>query len=255
MRLADSHAHLSDGRFDADRDAVLQRAREAGVALILDVGYDVTSSEQAVALAQAGEGVWAAAGVHPHDASALDATALGRLRELARQPRVLAIGETGLDFYRDLSPREAQRQAFEAHLGVAAEVGKPVLVHSRETYDEVLAILQHWKGQVGAVLHCYDGDRDMLGRALDLGLYISLAGTVTYERDERLREIACLVPLDRLLIETDCPYLAPAPYRGRRNEPAYVAHVAQGVARARGMTLEELAEATFQNAEAFLGLA
>jgi TatD DNase family protein len=255
VHLADTHAHLADAQFDADREAVLARARDAGVSLVVDVGFDLASSERCVSLAGSTTGVWAAVGVHPHDAGALDDEALARLGRLARESRVVAIGETGLDFHRDHSPRAAQHGAFEAHLALAAEVGKPALVHSRDAYPEVLAALARQQGRVRAVLHCYSGGTAALRQALDLGLYISLAGTVTYSRAEEVREVARLVPLDRLLIETDCPYLAPVPRRGRRNEPAYVVYVAQAVAEQRGLASEALAEATFQNAEGFLGLA
>jgi len=255
VRLADTHAHLADAQLDGDLAEVLARARESGVSLIVDVGYDLASSERCASGAADTPGMWAAVGVHPHDASSLGDEALARLRQLACEPRVIAIGETGLDFYRNRSPREEQQRAFEAQLALAADLGKPALVHSREAHSEVLATLARWQGRVRAVLHCFSGDAAMLGQALDLGLFISLAGTVTYPRAQQVREVARLVPLERLLIETDCPYLAPVPRRGGRNEPANVAYVAQAVAAARGLAPEELAEVTFQNAEAFLGLA
>jgi len=254
LRLADTHAHLSDESFDADRDAVLRRAQAAGVALTVDVGADLASSEKATALAASCEMVRAAVGVHPHDASSFGEGELAVLRELAGNPRVVAIGEIGLDFYRDVSPRQRQRDAFEVQLALAGELRKPVLVHCRDAYAEVLESLHRWQGRIRGVLHCFSGTEQTLFQALDQGLSISLAGPVTYPRAERTREIARLVPAERLLVETDCPYLAPVPKRGKRNEPAYLTHVLDAIAQARGVRAEDLAETTFENAEGFFGL-
>ncbi len=254
--LVDTHAHLDFNKFDGDREAVLRRAREAGVTTILTVGVDLPSSRRAVELAARYEGVYAAVGVHPHDAKSLDGAALAALRDLARRPQVVAVGEIGLDFYRDLSPRDVQRRAFRAQLAWAAKLGKPVIIHDREAHDEVLSILTDWAaglrgspltGRAG-VLHTFSGDREMAERAIELGFYLSISGPVTYKNARRLSEIVAALPLDRLLVETDCPFLAPHPHRGKRNEPAYVRLVAERVAELQNVTLDELAEATTANA-------
>ncbi|MCX7681428.1 MAG: TatD family hydrolase [Anaerolineae bacterium] len=250
--LVDSHAHLSFAQFDADRDAVIRRAREAGVTAILEVGADLESSRAAVALAERYTFIYATVGVHPHDATALTPGALAELRALASHPKVVAIGEIGLDYYRDLSPRDVQRRAFEAQLALAAD-GRPVVIHCREALDEVLAILRGWKGS--GVMHSYSGGPGRLDEVLALGFCVSLSGPVTFPKSERLRAVAAAVPLDRLLVETDCPYLTPEPYRGRRNEPAYVRYVVEAVARARGLSAEAVARATAENARRlFAGL-
>ncbi len=247
MRLVDSHAHLDFPQFDADREAVIERAREAGLVAILNVGTDLASSRAAVALADRYDFIYAAVGVHPHDAKTVTPAVLEDLRELARHPKVVAIGEIGLDYYRDLSPRPVQRRVFAQQLALAAELGLPVVVHSREAHDDVLAALQDWQG-VGGVLHSYSGGPERLEEVMALGFSIGLSGPVTFRKAHRLRAVAAAVPLDRLLVETDCPYLTPVPYRGRRNEPAYVRYVAEAVARARGVSVEDVARATTENA-------
>lgn len=255
MRLTDTHVHLTDRRFDRDRQAVLERARRAGVLRMINVGADPASSRAAVALAVEHEGIWATVGVHPHYVDALEEPAWDGLAELAARPDVVAVGETGLDFYRDLSPRPVQHEAFERHLDLAETLGKPAVIHTRDAQREVLEHLAARRGRLRAVLHCYSGGGEALGAALDLGLYISIAGPITYGAGGPLWEVARAVPEDRLLIETDCPYLTPAPLRGKRNEPAYITLVAEAVAEARGVAAEELAEVTFVNAESFFGLA
>lgn len=260
--FVDAHAHLDFPEFDADRPAVIQRARAAGVAAILNVGADLPSSRQAVALADQYDLVYAAVGMHPHDAKKLDGATLAEFRDLARHPKVVAVGEIGLDFYRNLSPPEVQRRAFHAQLAWAAQLGKPVIIHDREAHREVLAMLTDWAaglqdsplaGRLG-VLHTFSGDQAMAERAVELGFYISISGPVTYPNARRLAEIVKALPLDRLLIETDCPFLTPHPYRGRRNEPAYVRLVAERVAELRGMSVEELAQATMASARRLLGI-
>ncbi|MGC9333277.1 MAG: TatD family hydrolase, partial [Anaerolineae bacterium] len=233
--LVDTHAHLDHARFDGDRDAVLDRALEAGVAAIVTIGADLPSSRQAVELAARYERVYAAVGMHPHDARKLDGAALVELRELGQRPKVVAVGEIGLDFYRDLSPRDVQRRAFQAQLAWAARLGKPVVIHDRDAHEPVMEILAAWagalsgsrlEGRVG-VLHTFSGDLLMAERAIELGFYISVSGPVTYHNARQLPDIVRALPLDRLLVETDCPFLAPHPYRGKRNEPAYTVHTAR----------------------------
>jgi len=257
--LVDAHAHLDDRAFAADREAVIARAVAAGVSRILTVGVDLPSSRAAVALAENYPAVYAAVGLHPHDARKWhEATGL-ELRALAQHPRVVAIGETGLDFYRNLSPREAQIAAFRAQLALADEVGLPVIIHDREAHGEVMAILREWLIQVRSprsavpppargVLHAFSGDLAMAEEISRLGFFIALGGPLTFANARRPMEIARQLPLDRLLIETDCPYLTPEPFRGRRNEPAYVRYVAERLAQIRAQPVEIVAKATTQNA-------
>lgn len=245
MRLTDSHAHLDFRQFDADRDAVIARAREAGLVAILNVGTDLASSRAAVALAEKQDFIYAAVGFHPHDAKHVNARVLDQLRVLTRYPKVVAIGEIGLDYYRDRSPRPTQRQAFADQLALAAELELPVIVHSREAHDDVMEQLRGWKGS--GVLHSYSGGPERLEEVLELGFYVSISGPVTFPRADRLRKVAEIVPLERLLVETDCPFLTPVPRRGRRNEPALVRHVVEAVARARDVPAETVAQATADN--------
>lgn len=261
--LVDSHCHLDSAQFDADRPVVLARAIESGVTHIINPGVDVPSSRAAVNLAQQHASIYAAVGVHPHDAKTLDASGLEELKRLAGLPKVVAIGEIGLDFYRNLSPPEVQRRAFRAQLDLAAELGLPVIIHDRDAHDEVLAILRDWalhaprstlNGQAG-VLHSFSGDWTLAQRALELGFYIGISGPVTYPNASRLREVARAVPIERLLIETDAPYLTPHPHRGQRNEPVNVRRVAQALADIKSLTLEQVITRTGTNARALFGLA
>jgi TatD DNase family protein len=259
--LVDSHCHLDLPQFDADRDAVIARMAEGGVRYAINPGVDLASSHVAVALAQQHECIYAAVGIHPHDAKTLDAVALKELKQLAASPRVVAVGEIGLDYYRDLSPRDVQRRAFEAQLELAAELGLPVIVHDRDAHADMLATLRHWcsslvtrHSSVG-VLHSFSGDVTMAEQAVAMGFYIGVSGPVTYKNAYRLRDVVRAVPLERLLIETDAPYLTPHPHRGQRNEPAYVRRVAQAVADVRGLTLEQVAAQTTANAGVLFGLA
>ena len=247
--LTDSHCHLDDRQFRRDQRQVLERARQEGVDTIVCVGYDLPSSREVVALAEKHEGLYAVVGVHPHDAREVDEDTYRDLERLAQSPRVVAIGEMGLDYYRDLSPRQTQQQVFRRQIQLARRLQKPVVVHDREAHQEVMRILREEKAaEVGGVLHCFSGSWEMAQECLKLGFYISLAGPVTYHNARRPQEIACRVPLDRLLLETDAPYLTPEPLRGRRNEPANVRLVAEKIAALRGISLEELAAATTANA-------
>ncbi|MBN1660884.1 MAG: TatD family hydrolase [Anaerolineae bacterium] len=254
--LIDTHAHLDFHQFDHDRDAVLRRARDAGVRTIITIGTDVATSRAAVNLAARYAGLFATVGMHPHDAKALDGEALAALRDLGRRPEVVAIGEIGLDFYRDRSPHDVQRRAFRAQLAWAAALGKPVVIHDRDAHDEVMSILVDWAaglkrtplaGRAG-VLHTFSGDVSMARRALAAGFYISVSGPVTYKNARDLPDVVRTVPLDRLLVETDCPFLAPEPHRGKRNEPAYVSFVASRIADLKGVPIDQVARATTENA-------
>lgn len=252
MSLVDSHAHLDARCFDGDRREVLARAATAGVAWIINAGADIASSFAGVALAERYPCIYAAAGVHPHNATKLTEETLAALAKLAHHPKVVAIGEIGLDFYRDLSPRPQQRAAFRQQLDLARRVCKPVIVHSRDAHTETMEILTNWaagSGHPGAVLHCFSGDLAVAEQAVALGFFIGVAGPVTFQNARQLPETVRRLPLDRLLVETDCPYLSPYPYRGQRNEPAYVRLVAERIAEIKGLDLSEIAAATTVNAQ------
>jgi len=256
--LVDSHAHLDFSQFDRDRAQVLERAWATGLVAIVNAGADLRSSRAGVELSQKQARVFASVGFHPHDAKDLTADALAELESLARSPKVVAIGEIGLDFYRDLSPRPIQRKAFEAQLALASRLGKPVIVHDRDAHSEVMAILREWARGVPqsekGVLHCFSGNIEMAQEAVEMGFLISIAGPVTYPNSRKLPEIAAALPLKKLLIETDCPYLTPHPHRGKRNEPAYVTLVAEAVALHRGIPVAEVARATAANTARLFGL-
>jgi TatD DNase family protein len=233
--VIDSHCHLDDPRFDPDREAVLQRARAAGLTLALAI--------DAVGLAESVPWLYATAGVHPHEAS--DA-ALEAVEDRARHPKVLAVGEIGLDYHYDHAPRPVQREVFAAQLAIARRAGKPVVIHTREAWADTVSILRaEWDGT--GVMHCFSGSWEEAVEALDLGFCISFAGILTFPKAAPLRETAARLPLDRLLIETDAPYLAPVPHRGKRNEPAYVVHTAQALAEARRAPFEEVVAQTTAN--------
>ena len=253
LELFDTHAHLHVPEFDADRAEMMARARQAGVTRMLTIGTEVPTSRAAVALAESEPGVWAAVGVHPHDAAAAEADVLTEIERLAGGPRVVAVGEIGLDFFRNLSPREVQERVFRHCVGLARRVRKPVVVHCRDAHAEVLAILaEEPVSEAGGIMHCFSGDVAIARRCLDLGLLISLAGPVTYPNARALPEVARFVPGDRLVIETDCPFLPPQGYRGKRNEPAYLALTAARVAELRGEPLEDFARRASDNARRLL---
>jgi len=253
LELFDTHAHLHFPEFDADRAEMMARARQAGVTRMLTIGTEVPTSRAAVALAESEPDVWAAVGVHPHDAAEADADVLTEIERLAGGPRVVAVGEIGLDFFRNLSPREAQERVFRHCIGLARRVRKPVVVHCREAHAEVLAILAEERvSEAGGIMHCFSGDVAIARRCLDLGLLISLAGPVTYPNARALPEVARFVPAGRLVIETDCPFLPPQGYRGKRNEPAYLALTAARVAELRGEPLEDFARRASDNARRVL---
>jgi TatD DNase family protein len=248
-QLFDTHAHLHFPDFADDFAAVLDRARAAGVRGMVTIGTDVETSRAAIAIAAREPDVWAAVGIHPHDAADADDAALAEIARLASAPRVVAIGEMGLDYFRNLSPRDAQVRCFEAQLALARRAGKPVLVHCRDAHDDTLATLARaGVDAVGGIMHCFSGDADIARRCLDLGMTISIAGPVTYRNARTLPDVVRLVPADRLVVETDCPYLPPQPYRGKRNEPAYVAITAARVAELRGEPLDTLGAVMAANA-------
>ncbi len=248
--LIDSHAHVDGPEFDGDRDEVLARARAAGVERIVVIGAvgDPSSAERSVALAERDDRVWATVATHPHDVEKMTADWWAVHERLAPHPRVVAIGETGLDYYYDHSPRQAQQEAFARFIDLARRVGKPVVCHIRDAHEDARAILaEHRAGELGVVIHCFTGTPDDAAAYAEAGYYVSFSGIVTYKTAQPLRDSVPRVPRDRLLIETDCPYLAPIPKRGKRNEPAFLTHTAEVVAAAAGMSFEELAAQTTAN--------
>lgn len=256
----DSHAHIDGEEYDLDRDEVVRRAREAGVCAILNVGTGDPHSgalERAVKVAEEYSDVYAAIGVHPHDARLFDQAAAERLLALVKKSaRVIAWGEIGLDYHYDHSPRDVQREVFAWQLRLARQARLPVIIHSRAADEDTVNILRaEWTGAAeGGVMHCFGGGRWMMEQVVELGFMISFAGNLTFKKAEALREAALHVPLERLLIETDCPYLTPVPYRGRRNEPAHVVEVARFLAEIHGTSTEEMGRRTAGNFISFFGL-
>jgi TatD DNase family protein len=286
--LIDSHTHMDMLEFDADREGVLRRARESGIAAVVTIGIDIASSEAAIALAEKHSDVFATVGIHPHDASKVTDADIARLEELAEHPRVVAVGEIGLDFYRNRSSKESQVESFKRQLEIASKLGLPVVIHSRNARDEVFEILrkyalsrrqppvspnlggndvntgdtpispgrrnpapllqvtEHDIEPIG-VLHCFSGDADLGRKYIDMGFLLSFAGPVTYPKSSAAN-VAKEMPIDKMLTETDCPFLAPQAHRGKRNEPAYVSYVAAKIAEVKGMSPESVAEITSANA-------
>jgi TatD DNase family protein len=255
--LVDSHAHIQAPEFADDLDGVIQRAKEAGVEKIVVVGGagELGSNRKAVDLARSYPGLFATVGMHPHDARIVSEEDLEGLKDLTKEPKVVAVGETGLDFYYDHSPRQVQVELFCRFIHLARETGLPLVVHNREAEREVAELLRgEGQGEVRGVIHCFTGRFEAARDFLDLGFYLSFSGIITFKNAEALREVLARLPLEKILVETDSPYLAPVPYRGKRNEPAFVRLVAETMARVRGLTLEEVAEATKQNSERLFGL-
>jgi TatD DNase family protein len=256
MRLFDTHAHLHFPDYADDLDAVLERARGAGVRGMVTIGTDRESNQAVVEMARRVPDVWATVGIHPHDAGDAGEADFAEMEKLARsEAKVVGFGEMGLDFYRNLSPPEAQREVFRRQISMARELGKPLVIHCRDAHDETLAILAEERArEIGGVMHCFSGDVQIARRCLDLGLFISLAGPVTYKNARALPEVARFIPEDRLVVETDCPYLPPTPHRGKRNEPAYVALTADFVAGLRGVSPDALGAAVTANASTLFGI-
>jgi TatD DNase family protein len=246
----DSHAHLEMKEFDPDRPQVIERAWGRDLTGIITIGTDLNTSRQALALARTYSKIWAAVGVHPHEAADFNLEILPRLAGLAKDPLVVAIGEIGLDFYRNLSPQKEQRKTFRHLIRLAREVDLPVIIHDREAHREILTILKEEKArEIGGVFHCFSGDWEMAKEVLALNFSISITGAVTYKKATVLEEVVRRVPLESLLLETDAPFLSPHPFRGKRNEPAYLVHTAEHVARLRGIAPDELSRAVLKNTE------
>jgi TatD DNase family protein len=254
--LIDSHTHLYDPAFDADRDEVMRRARDAGVRAAVSIGCDLDTSRRAVELADRTEMVYATIGVHPHEVRHMDDTTLAQLRIMAGHEKVVGYGEIGLDYYYLHSPKETQQQQFRLQIKLAKTLGLPIVVHSRDAKEDTLAILnEEGAGAVGGVLHCFTGDIETARAAIEMNFYISFSGVLTFANARALREVARALPLDRVMIETDCPYLAPVPHRGRRNEPAYIRLTARTLAELHSFqNPDEVTKITADNAARLFGL-
>jgi len=254
VMLIDSHTHLEMEDFDGDRDAVVERARQAGVEFMITVGTSITYCRKALDLASRYGEVYVAVGIHPHDVKDIDDGTYDELRKLVAMEKVVAYGEIGLDFFRDLSPRQVQMERFGEQLELAEEVDLPVIIHDREAHREILDMLGSRRERLRGVIHCFSGDLTMARQCLDLGFSISVPGTVTFDKATELQRVVQYVPLEFLLVETDAPYLAPQPYRGKRNEPAYVVKTAAKIAELKGLSWEEVACQTTKNAKTLFGL-
>ncbi|MCX7918602.1 MAG: YchF/TatD family DNA exonuclease [bacterium] len=250
----DSHVHLDDPKYTSDREAVIHRAFDTGVNWLIQIGTDIPSDEFAIQLAEQYPTIYATVSIHPHDANAFDESSYIKLRTLAQHPKVVAIGETGLDYHYDFSPREIQRTVFRRLMELAAELNKPVVIHSRAANRDTLHILTEYQGKVTGVMHCFSGDELMMKECIQLGYYISIAGPVTYPNSARLQELVKKIPIPRLSIETDSPYLAPQSYRGKRNEPAYVIDIAKKIAELRGLTASDIGRIAAINAKLLFGI-
>ncbi|MDR7869663.1 MAG: TatD family hydrolase [Tissierellaceae bacterium] len=251
----DSHSHLDDERFDGDRDILIKSLKDNNVDLVINIGADLETSINSVELADKYDNIYATIGVHPHSASEVTQETLNQFREMAKNKKVVAIGEIGLDFYYDNSPRDLQRKWFKEQLKLAKELNLPVVIHSRDATKETFDIIKEAQdGTLKGTLHCFSGSVEVAKEYIKLGFYISLGGPVTFKNARVTREVAEAVPLDKLLIETDCPYLTPEPYRGKRNEPMFVRYVAEKIAEIKNITIEELAEHTSRNTRELFGV-
>ncbi len=251
--MIDTHCHLDMKEFDADRDAVISRAREAGFEALITVGSDLEGTIGALRISEQYDFIHAAIGIHPHDAKDFSGKTYSDLLEWSKREKVVAIGETGLDYHYDHSPRETQKEVFGRHLQLAGETGLPVIIHSREAEEDTLAILRE-SGISRGVLHCFSGDARMAEEVMEMGFYISIAGPVTFRKSARLKEIVRIIPDDYLLTETDAPYLSPEPFRGKRNEPVYMEHTLRHVADLRNISFEDAARITTLNAKRLFGV-
>ncbi len=250
----DSHAHIQISQFNSDRDAVLTRAKDVGVTNILVIGFDLDSSQKAVELVENHDNLYATVGMHPHSAKDLTPDILSTFRDLLDNPKVIALGEIGLDYYRNLSPHQVQKDAFEKQLDLAEDMEMPIIIHNRDAYADILPILEQRRGKMHGVLHCFTGDVDMMHRSIEIGCHIGIGGIVTYPNAKEVQEVAKQIPLERLLVETDCPWLTPQFRRGKRNEPAYVKAVAEKIAKLRNITSEEIGDITTNNFNTLFGL-
>ena len=254
--LFDSHAHLNDERFDEDREELISSLQEKGVDFVVNPGACIETSISSVELANKYDFIYSAVGVHPHDVGNLDNTSIDTLRKLAiENEKVVAIGEIGLDYYYDTYPREIQREWFIKQIELANELKLPIIIHDRDAHGDTFEIIKKYKSpEIGCVLHCYSGNVELAKEYVKMGCYISLSGTVTFKNNKKTKEVAREIPLDRLFIETDSPYMAPTPHRGKRNDPSLVQFVANTIAIEKGVSYETVCEATKENAKRFFGI-
>lgn len=250
----DTHAHLDDPRYKEDFEQVLKNMEDARISRVLNVGYDLASSERSVNLARSHDFIYAAVGVHPHDAAGVTVETWDRLSQLAQDKKVIGWGEIGLDYYRDLSPRSVQKEVFIQQINLADQAGLPIIIHNRDAHEDILQIVKEHTPKHGGVFHCYSGSWEMAKILLNLGFYLSFAGPLTFKNARHAVEVASKVPLDRFLVETDSPYLTPEPYRGKRNEPTYVREVVKKIAEIRELDYETVGRQAFDNAEVLFRL-
>lgn len=248
--LFDSHAHLDGDRFDRDREKIIENFKEDGIEMIVNPGADIASSVKSVSLSKKHKNIYAAVGIHPHDANTMNENTIEILRELAQNEKVVAIGEIGLDYHYDNSPRDIQKKWFREQIKLAKELDLPIIIHDRDAHEDTYNILKEENDdRLRGIMHCYQSSLEMSQQFIDLGFYISLAGPVTFKKAKTPKEVAAGVPLDRLLIETDSPYLTPTPNRGKRNEPAYVCYVAGMIAELKGIPYDDVVKQTNENAK------
>ena len=243
----DSHAHIQLDRFDSDRSVVIERAKNSQVSIILVVGFDISTSHLAVELADRYDHIYATVGLHPHDAKRFTPQTLMEIALLAEHPKVVALGEMGLDYHRNLSPKSVQKRVFEEQLDLATQLDLPIVVHNRNAFDDILSILENHSQLTGGVLHCFSENTKSMDRVIDVGFHIGIGGPVTYKKSQDLKQVVKVMPADSFLIETDCPWLAPQLRRGKRNEPAYITEIATKIAELRKVTIESVGQTSSQN--------
>ena len=243
----DSHAHIQLDRFDSDRSLVIERAKNSQVSIILVVGFDISTSHLAVELADRYDHIYATVGLHPHDAKRFTPQTLREIALLAEHPKVVALGEMGLDYHRNLSPKSVQKRVFEEQLDLATQLDLPIVVHNRNAFDDILSILENHSHLTGGVLHCFSENTKSMDRVIDVGFHIGIGGPVTYKKSQDLKQVVKVMPADSFLIETDCPWLAPQLRRGKRNEPAYITEIATKIAELRQVTIESVGQTSSQN--------
>ena len=249
--IIDTHAHIDMDAFDDDRSEVIQRAKDNGIDYILNVGCDIESSLRSIELAERYDFIYGTAGIHPHDVKKIDYQTYDQLKQLLTHPKIIALGEIGLDFYKNYSPQDQQVEHFRKQVEIACELQKPIIIHCRDANDDTIAILSDYfpkdASAHSGIFHCFSGNQELAERALEMGFYISFSGSVTFKKSDELRTVAKTIPADRLFIETDCPFLAPTPKRGKRNEPSYVIHTAQLIADIRGLDIKDIQRTTTLN--------
>ena len=243
----DSHAHIQLDRFDSDRSVVIERAKNSQVSIILVVGFDISTSHLAVELADRYDHIYATVGLHPHDAKRFTPQTLREIALLAEHPKVVALGEMGLDYHRNLSPKSVQKRVFEEQLDLATQLDLPIVVHNRNAFDDILSILENHSQLTGGVLHCFSENTKSMDRVIDVGFHIGIGGPITYKKSQDLKQVVKVMPADSFLIETDCPWLAPQLRRGKRNEPAYITEIATKIAELRQVTIESVGQTSSQN--------